>query len=150
MLKHNYAVVLTLMLLLGGGRSLSADVLTIPALTMNPNGVTPLAGVVTLATDVPSRVSLKISGGMETWGVDFPEFALNHSVPVLGLKPATVYTIHVSVTDQLGTRQNLTSPLHVETPPLPADFPKVSAFLSDPSRMEPGYILLDKTRRPVG
>jgi arylsulfate sulfotransferase len=142
-----YALLLNLMLAIAA-RSSAADVLTGPVLAMNPNGVTPLAGVVTLTTDVPSRVSLAISDGTESWGVEFPELRLDHSVPVLGLKPSSAYTIEVTVTDHAGNRRKLSPALHTATAPLPADFPKISTYWSQPSRMEPGYILLDKTRRP--
>ena len=142
-----YPLLLTLMIATAA-RPSSADVLTGPVLTMNPNGVTPLAGVVTLTTDVPSRVSLSISDGTETWGVDFPDLGVTHSVPVLGLKPSSSYTIEVTVTDHTGSREKLSPALQTLTGPLPADFPKVSTYWSEPSRMEPGFILLDKTRRP--
>ena len=136
-------------MLLAAAPSWARDLLTGPVLTMNPNGLTPLAGVVALTTNVPARVSLTISGGDETWGVEFTDFLFEHSVPVLGLKPATTYTIQVRVTDAAGNRQTPPA-LTTTTGPLPADFPHVSVFQTDLSRTEPGYILLDKTRRPDG
>jgi arylsulfate sulfotransferase len=146
----NRALAVIVMLLIGGGASSATVVMTGPVLTMDPNGLTPLAGVITLTTDVPSRVALSISDGAEKWGVEFPDLALNHSVPVLGLKPASSYSIDVTVIDQAGARTALSPPLRAVTAPLPADFPKVSVYQSEPARMEPGFILLDKTRRPVG
>jgi arylsulfate sulfotransferase len=125
------------------------DVLTGPTLAMNPNGVTPLAGVVSLTSSVPVRVGLAISGGGEAWAVEFSAYLTSHAVPVLGLKPATAYTIRVRTTDTAGNRQ-LLAPLNTMTDPLPAGFPMVSVFLNNPARTEPGYILLDKTRRPDG
>jgi hypothetical protein len=44
-----------------------------PVLTMDPNGTTPLAGQVMLSTDVPSRVTLKISEGSDVRRVRFPK-----------------------------------------------------------------------------
>ena len=46
---------------------------TEPTFTLDPNGVTPLAGVVELTTDNPVSVTLVISDGTETWAVAFPE-----------------------------------------------------------------------------
>ncbi len=140
---------LSVMSLLASVPMSARNVVTGPTLTMDPNGVTPLAGVVNLTTDVAVRVSLSISDGVDTWGVEFPELRQDHSVPVLGLKPSTAYTIEVTLIDQAGQRQKLTPALHATTGALPANFPKVGVFQSDPSRMEPGYLLLDKTRRPL-
>jgi arylsulfate sulfotransferase len=145
--RTRVVIAIKLFILLAVTPSWARQVLTGPVLTMDPNGLTPLAGVVALTASVPVRVSLSISGGDETWGVDFTDFGLAHSVPVLGLKPATTYAIQVSVTDGAGNRQTL-PPLTTATGPLPADFPRVSAFQTDLQRTEPGYLLLDKTRRP--
>ena len=140
---------LSVMVLIATVSTSARGVVSGPTLTMDPNGVTPLAGVVTVTTDAPVRISLSISGGGETWGVEFPELGLAHSVPVLGLKPSTAYTIEVTLRDPSGNRQKLTPALNATTGPLPANFPKIGVFQSDPSRMEPGYLLLDKTRRPL-
>jgi arylsulfate sulfotransferase len=118
-----------------------------PTLTMNPNGVTPLAGRIDLTADTPVRVTLKVGDGIESWAIQFPDYQLQHSVPLLGLKAADVYTIEVTVTDRDGRRTVLPQTLSATTDPLPADFPLVSVFYKNPAKMEPGFTLMDKMRR---
>jgi len=115
-----------------------------PTLTMDPNELTPLAGVVDLTTNVPVGVSLTISDGRDAWEVEFPDFATEHSLPVLGLKPNGSYTVGVWITSQSGRRQTLGVSLPAVTGPLPPEFPVIETLVSMPDRMEPGYTLLDR------
>lgn len=115
-----------------------------PTLTMDPNEVTPLAGVVSLTTDIPAQVILVVSNGLDVWAVVFPDFQTEHSLPVLGLKPNGSYTVQIRVTGQTGGSQNLGMTLPAVTGPLPPDFPVMETLVSMPDRMEPGYTLLDR------
>jgi arylsulfate sulfotransferase len=122
-----------------------------PTLTMNPNSITPLAGAVQLTTDVPARVTLSISNSTESWSREFAQFQTEHYLPVLGLKPDNTYSIEITVTDETDQSETSSPALDVETEPLPADFPTISVLTSDPTRMEPGYTLIDKiARTPPG
>lgn len=125
-------------LLLVPATAQAVEVLSGPTLTMNPNGTTPLAGVVEFATDIPVRAVLTISDGTDFRRISFPDSALTHYLPVLGLKPETTYTVDVASIPggPIGT-------LLTTTGPLPADFPARVVHVSMPKRMEPGYILLD-------
>ena len=125
----------------------SIEVTLEPSLTMDPNGVTPLAGVVQLTTDIPTRATLTISNGSDSWVREFAEFQTEHYLPILGLKPDTSYSIEVIVTDQADESLVLTPLLPVVTSPLPADFPSINVLVSDPTKMEPGFTLLDKFTR---
>jgi arylsulfate sulfotransferase len=125
----------------------SIEVTLGPSLTMDPNGVTPLAGVVELTTDVPTRVTLTISDGSDSWVREFAEFQTEHYLPVLGLKPDNSYSIAVIVTDQADESLVLAPLLPAVTGPLPVDFPNIDVLLSDPTKMEPGFTLLDKITR---
>jgi len=125
----------------------SIEVTLGPNLTMDPNGVTPLAGVIELTTDVPTRVTLTISGASDSRVREFAEFQTEHYLPILGLKPDTSYSIEVIVTDQADESLVLTPLLPVVTSPLPADFPSINVLVSDPTKMEPGFTLLDKFTR---
>ena len=118
-----------------------------PTLTMNPNGVTPLAGKIDVTVDTPVRVTLRITDGTEAWAIQFPEFAQQHSVPLLGLRAADSYTVQVMLTDQNGNRTLLPQTLLAHTDPLPADFPTISVFYRNPAKMEPGFTMMDKMRR---
>ena len=73
-----------------------------PTLVMNPNGLTPLAGVLRLETDVPTRVTLRVFEGNTKWIVALPELETEHELPVLGLKAGRTYGIDVMVTDRDG------------------------------------------------
>ena len=125
----------------------SIEVTEGPGLTMNPNGVTPLAGVVELTTDVPTRVTLTISDGTDSRVREFAEYRTEHYLPVLGLKPDNSYSLVVAVTDQADESLIMTSLPPAVTGPLPPEFPVIDILVSDPSRMEPGYTLLDKFTR---
>ncbi|MHC4089480.1 MAG: aryl-sulfate sulfotransferase N-terminal domain-containing protein, partial [Planctomycetota bacterium] len=116
-----------------------------PTLTMNPNGKTPLAGIIELTTHSPTQVTLEISDGFDLWRVKYPEVAELHSHPLLGLKPNRVYTVEVILSPggSAGT-------LLAVTDPLPEHFPAVTTLVSDPQRMEPGYTLLDCVRHGRG
>jgi arylsulfate sulfotransferase len=126
----------------------AVGVVSSPTLTMDPNGVTPLAGRIDLTTTTPVRITLSVRDGFEAWAVEFPDFATSHSLPLLGLKPNDTYTIEVSAIEADGTRTLLSPTLRATTPPLPADFPHIAVYYTNPSKMEPGFTLLDRTRRP--
>jgi arylsulfate sulfotransferase len=146
-MKLKIALALTVPTLgLGLAAPLPLRVTSPPTLTMNPNGVTPLAGLVTLATDVPTRATLRIAGGGDVWAVTFPEARTDHSLPVLALKPGRTYAVQVTVIDAAG-RSLILAPLVAVTSPLPPEFPEVRVLTSDPQRMEPGWTLVDRFSR---
>ena len=71
-----------------------------PTLTMDPNGVAPLAGVVDLETNVPVRVTLRISDDTGTWVIEFAEYLTQHSLfsrrhneIIIDIFPLIFYTI---------------------------------------------------------
>lgn len=143
MCRSGYAIGLGLLLL--ATTPTWADVIAGPTLTMDPNGETPLAGVVELETDVPSTVKLHISDGADNWNVKFDNAELIHYLPVLGLKPDRTYSIDVNVSP--GGPAGV---VFATTPPLPADYPTVQTTVSIPSMMEPGYTFVDCITRPTG
>ncbi len=101
----------------------------------------PLAGVLQLTTDVPSRVSVLVSDGSEAWEKDFYDLATTNAVPLYGFKPDETNLIQVTVYDQ--NRNACTAPrlLTFVTAPLPADFPPYTVLQSEPDQMQPGYTL---------
>lgn len=103
-----------------------------PTLTMDPNEVTPLAGLVDLTTDIPAQVTLVIGNSRDLWAVEFPDFQTEHSLPVLGLKPNGGYTVQIRVTGQTGGNQLLGVALPAVTGPLPPDFPVIETLVSMP------------------
>ena len=126
--KGDFASVLLLVGMLATSPTWALEATVGPTLTMDPNGVTPLAGLIDLETDVPTRVTLTISGGAETRTIVFKAFQTVHEVQVLGLKPDNAYTLEVAITDVAGDSVVLTPELNAVTPPLPADFPVITVF----------------------
>jgi len=95
----------------------AVEVVDGPTLTMDPNGRTPLAGVVELTTDTPVEAQLTITFGSDTRTVSFPGASQQHFLPVLGLKPDRTYTVDVELVPggPVGT-------LFATTAPLPSTF----------------------------
>ena len=120
----------------------AVEVVTDPTLTMDPNGLTPLAGVVEFETDEAVLAQLTITDGNDFWTVSFPDATQQHSLPVLGLKPDRTYTVDIELIPggPVGS-------LFATTDPLPADFPTLMTTVSEPTEMEPGYTLIDCLRR---
>ena len=85
---------------LGSPLSWSIEVVVGPTLTMDPNGFTPLAGLLELTTDVPTRVTLTIGSDDRTWIVESPAHQREHSLPLLGLRPNITHTVEVTVIDE--------------------------------------------------
>ena len=110
-----------------------------PSFTKATNA--PLAGVLQLTTDVPSRVGVSVSDGTETWERNFYDFSTTQSVPLFGFKPGRTNKITVTVYDRLRNKFTAAAPVQFITDPLPADFPVINVLTSKPEQMEPGYTL---------
>jgi hypothetical protein len=101
----------------------------------------PLAGTLQLTTDVPSRISISVYDGTNTWSRKFYDYSTVHSLPLLGFKPQRSNSITVTVLDKDGNQAVAPQPLTFITAPLPGDFPKIVLLESKPDKMEPGYTL---------
>jgi len=122
--------------------SISCAALTIlsdPSFTAASNA--PLAGTLALSTDEPSRVSVSVSDGTNTWERDFYDYRTAHAFPLLGFKPGRTNQITVTVRDKSRNEFTAPEPVVLITPALPSDFPKSELLKSEPERMEPGYTL---------
>lgn len=135
------------------------DFLVSPALTMGPNPDTPLAGLLEIQTDEPTRVSVTIAeappqtnsilnrGFNEPKTIDFEGFSTSHSLPVLGFTPDDTFIIDVTITDESLNKRVLDQPIMVITGPLPVEFPIIDAQVNE-ELVEPGVTLI--TLRPFG
>ena len=66
-------VILIMGIVLGSAVAARAvEILSGPTLTMDPNGRTPLAGVVELETDTPVQAELTITDGIDLWTGNVP------------------------------------------------------------------------------
>lgn len=148
--KNNIILIFILVCVFSHSSAWSLAVTHEPTLTMDPNGLTPLAGVVEFATDTPTRVTLNISDGVDSWTREFAEYQSQHYLPVLGLKAGNTYSIGIVATDEENNQLTVGPPLQAVTAPLPDDFPNINVLVSEPARMEPGYTLVGKfIRSPV-
>jgi len=105
-----------------------------------PSTNAPLAGVLHVNTDLPSRVSVSVADGAGVWTRNFFDYGTNHSEPLYGFKPGRTNLITVTVLDQQH-RPTASAPLTFVTAPLPAEFPAITLKQSQPALMEPGYTL---------
>ncbi len=125
---------------------------------LDPYGVAPLSAIVTVRgvrPDCVRKVSVTVSGldgeDLETSlaydqtyaeRYECPELRVNDQgavqVPVLGLYPAHVNQVRISVIEDGAVH---TSTISITTTPLPTWMPSVRIVVVDPSSMEPGWNL---------
>jgi arylsulfate sulfotransferase len=112
-------------------------------LAPNPNPAVPLAAILSLTTDEPSRVTLGFYDGNNSWTVTpRQEYATSHEIPVVGMKPGRVHSITATVTDEAGNSTE-TGAVIFETPALPEAFPRPHVIVHNPEKMEPGVTLFN-------
>jgi len=126
----------------------AVTILTGPSFAPAANA--PLAGVLTLTTDVSARVHLQVTDGTNVWQRDFYNFATSQSVPLLGFNPGRTNLIQVTVLDTKENAYTAGQSLRFVTPALPVGFPKSTLLTNTPSRMEPGYTLFIVSNRNTG
>ena len=120
-------------------RSRAINILSGPSFTPATNA--PLAGVLSLTTDVKSRVSVLASDGTSVWEKDFYDYSTTHSLPLLGFKPGQTNLMLVTVYDKDRNASTAPQLLTFVTAPLPAGFPIYTVLTNEPDQMEPGYLL---------
>src|SRR5262245_36590774 len=124
---------------IGSPCSRAVSILTGPTLTRASGA--PLAGLLQLSTDLPTRVSVAVRDGSNTWQRTFFDYATNHSLPLLGFKPGRTNAVTVTVYDAARNSAAGAESLAFVTSKLPSSVPHPTVLKSDPSRMEPGYTL---------
>ena len=92
------------------------------------------------ATDHPSRVSVSVSDGTNTWERRFYEYSTTHSFPLLGFKPNRTNEITVTVRDRYENEDTAAQPLIFTTGPLPSDFPTIVLLKSERSNTSSGAV----------
>ena len=113
-----------------------------PAVVLDPSGRAPLAGSVSFATDVPTRAAVDFSDSAHDWTAPARnDFATEHEILVLGMRPASRTRVRVTACDANGQTIEAPEPLEIRTEPLPAMFPPIEIRHSEPSRREPGISL---------
>ena len=121
--------------------SRSCALTVLPGLSFTPSTNAPLAGVLNVATDAESRVSVSVDDGKKPWKRDFSDFGTNHSEVLLGFKADRTNAISVTVHDRQGGAFTVAEPLRFVTAPLPAIMPAFHLMTNNPEKMEPGYTI---------
>jgi len=104
-----------------------------------PNETVPLARLLQFTTHEPALATVTVSDGEREWTVPTPDSpAIEHSVSLIGMRPARSHTVTVAVRDEADNVELGTVTATFDTAPLPEYFPPIDVTVSDPSRMEPG------------
>lgn len=107
-------------------------------ITLDPNGVTPLAAEATFRTKFPVGVTIAVLGP-EPLVHEFPGVATEHTIAVLGLYPGTRNRVELRLTD--AGEFHAVDTLEILTDSLPEFFPSVDIVTAAGSGMEPGWTL---------
>jgi arylsulfate sulfotransferase len=118
--------------------------------TFTPSANAPLAGLLQLTTDVPSRVSIQVNDGTEVWQRNFYNYSATNSLPLLGFKPGRTNLIQITVYDMARNAVSAPQPLTFVTGPLPPNFPVYQILTNSPGAMEPGYFFFDIRNTSAG
>ena len=119
-------------------------------LNRNPNPTVPLAALLSLSTDEPTEMTVRIDDGERVWDATSSDgFATEHSLMVLGMRLGRMHHISAVVTDQSGNVSE-TPPLPLEMPPLPAHLAKPELIVRNPELMEPGVTMFNMFLLPPG
>jgi len=118
-------------------------ILSAPRLDLNPNPDAPLVGILSVETDRPSRATLNVTAGVDSWSIPLSPYRTKHSDPVVGFRPNTAHAVQVTLVDQDGNAATYPKNVIFTTGPLPANFPPLSAVVTTPAQMEPGLTLLE-------
>ena len=122
---------------------------TAPTIVLAPDA--PLARVLELTTNKPTRVKVEADdGAMHSWVKEFYQFSRVHAIPLFGFKPDRTYELTVTVFAGNGDALVAPDSLEVSTDPLPTNFPPIQVLASHPEKMEPGYTLVTMRNRTPG
>lgn len=115
-----------------------------PTVTGNPHPSVPLAAVVQCSTNRPAVASVRVEDGQRAWSRSFGEQpAVDHELPLLGLRPGRTHRIRVIVRVPQSDAVLESDWLDYTPPPLPDGFPPLRVTVSNPSQMEPGVTLFN-------
>ncbi len=111
-----------------------------PDFRLDPNGQTPLTGLVSFETDDATVSRITVSDGERHWNVrDFEgESTSFHEHIVAGMRPDRNHIIEITVRNASGSEFRWSEPIAFATDSLPDDLPELTVTASDSNRMEPG------------
>jgi hypothetical protein len=76
---------------------------SLPKLAPPPTNVAPLVRLLQASTSMPTRLTVTVSDGENTWTQRTPSMERDHEMVLLGFRPARMHRIDVSATDADGT-----------------------------------------------
>ncbi len=121
----------------------TTPVISYVVLNRNPNPAVPLAAILSISTDEPTEMTVRIDDGERVWNATSSDgFATEHSLMVLGMRPGRVHHISAVVNDLSGNESE-TRPLAMEMPPFPADLAHPTLVVRKPELMEPGVTMFN-------
>jgi hypothetical protein len=125
--------------------------ITSSPLIESPSSAGLLSRVLHVATDVPTRPSLRVLGPGEGWTLESDVLRTEHAIPLMGFTFDRDYTIDsLQFTDATGNTVQLGDPLMVSTAPAPNNVTGVHVRTSVPERMEPGLTLFGTGAHTLG
>jgi arylsulfate sulfotransferase len=127
--------------LLGGGLFSAKAVTIISEPILARATQAPLAGTLLLTTDVPTRVSVTVNDGIDTWKRNFFTYSTSHALPMYGFKFDRVNKMTVTVYDKALNAATYPTQTTFVTGSPPDGFPVINVLKSRPDLMEPGYTL---------
>ena len=131
--RFHHIVVSAVFVFLLGCENAPPEIETV-ILNRNPNPSVPLAAILTVATNEPTRAVVRLDDGERTWDVTSSDIlATEHTLTILGMRPGRMHHITAVVTDAEGGVSE-SPPLPLEMPPLPADLPIPELISADTSR----------------
>lgn len=111
----------------------------------------PLARLLEVETNVPSRVHVSVTDGVDSWHRWLGgTFEMIHRLPLLGFKPARTYEVTIRLESEGGASLDLLGSIAVTMDPLPNDFLPLTVLSTDPARMEPGLIVFASRNLDTG
>lgn len=111
------------------------------SVTFTKSANAPLTGALAVNTDVPTRVSVSVDDGVETWQRNFFDYNVAHSLPMAGFRPDRTNQMTITLWEKSRASTTLTDAVTFVTSPLPASFPKITLLSVKTGSMEPGYTL---------
>jgi len=111
-----------------------------PKLVLNPSGNTPLTASLVVKTEVPTQLSIKVSGGIREVNKDYGgDFSTDHSVLIHGLEFNIKHSILITVENMDGISDTELVSGKVEK--RPNDFPDFEFKTLVPEKREPGLTI---------
>jgi len=111
---------------------------------VQPHATNVLLATLTVATDSPARLNVSLVEGDRTRDLVTTEtVATEHTVPIRGLHADRTQIIRVTPLSPDGALAGTATDVEITTKPLPFTLPELTATVSKPELMAPGYTLFD-------